>query len=290
MLDNRCTIPHLPRAPPGPASEARGAQRAPALEPLLRHARRHTALGMSTQHANPTQCSLHTGAPRLLVSYTGGPDIDAVAAVACTSGVRSGARARKPVCAVNHAAGGRALSRLLCGYCCACSDDSGADAGLWRGTSVAVSVVSMRLGPRSCQRVLGTERIVAVNLDHPNVVTTYVYDSVEPADAGASGAAGRGSTRAYAVQELCNGGSLQSALLRGVLAPGVLRPRWPSILRILCGVAAGMDYMHRLRVFHGALMPSNILFKVRPSLHNTRACMGVMYTSHGVHPSLFLTS
>lgn len=122
----------------------------------------------------------------------------------------------------------------------------------------------MRLGPRSCQRVLGTERIVAVNLDHPNVVTTYIYDSVEPADSGGgSGGSGRGSTRAYAVQELCNGGSLRNALLRGVLAPGALRPRWPSILRILCGVAAGMDYMHVLRVFHGALMPANILFKVR---------------------------
>lgn len=139
-------------------------------------------------------------------------------------------------------------------------------AGLWRGTSVAVSVVSMRLGPRSCQRVLGTERIVAVNLDHPNIVTTYVYDSVEPADVGGGGGGGggggRSSTRAYAVQELCNGGSLRNALQRGVLAPGTLRPRWPSVLRILCGVAAGMDYMHALRVFHGALMPANVLFKV----------------------------
>lgn len=139
-------------------------------------------------------------------------------------------------------------------------------AGLWRGTSVAVSVVSLRLGPRSSQRVLGTERIVAVNLDHPNIVTTYVYDSVEPTDAGAGGPGGRGSTRAYAVQELCNGGSLRSALTRGVLAPAALRPRWPSVLRILCGVAAGMDYMHSLRVFHGALTPSNILFKVCRSL------------------------
>ena len=65
------------------------------------------------------------------------------------------------------------------------------------------------------------------------------------------------------MQELCNGGSLRSALRRGILAPGSMQPRWPSVLRILCGVAAGMDHMHTLRVYHGALSPSNILFKVR---------------------------
>ena len=72
-----------------------------------------------------------------------------------------------------------------------------------------------------------------------------------------------GLDKAVDVQELCNGGSLRSALRRGILSPGSMQPRWPSVLRILCGIAAGMDHMHTLRVYHGALAPSNILFKVR---------------------------
>ena len=71
------------------------------------------------------------------------------------------------------------------------------------------------------------------------------------------------------MQELCNGGSLRSALRRGILAPGSMQPRWPSVLRILCGVAAGMDHMHTLRVYHGALSPSNILFKAVSYTHLT---------------------
>jgi hypothetical protein len=78
------------------------------------------------------------------------------------------------------------------------------NAGIWRGTHVAVSVVSVKLGPRSCRRVLGAESIVATNLDHPNVVTTYVYDSVErPPDMmeGGPPSSGRGSgSRAFAIQ------------------------------------------------------------------------------------------
>lgn len=78
-------------------------------------------------------------------------------------------------------------------------------AGIWRGTAVAVSVVSVKLGPRSCRRVLGAESIVATNLDHPNVVATYVYDSVEqppemPID-GRPPSSGKGSgSRAFAIQ------------------------------------------------------------------------------------------
>lgn len=77
---------------------------------------------------------------------------------------------------------------------------------MWRNTAVAVSVVSVKLGPRSCRRVLGAESIVATNLDHPNVVATYVYDSVEqPPDvnndgASSSGFKGNSGSRAFAIQ------------------------------------------------------------------------------------------
>lgn len=70
---------------------------------------------------------------------------------------------------------------------------------------MAVSVVSVRLGPRACRRVLGAESIVATNLDHPNVVATYVYDSVEQAPEvtadGGPPSSGKGSgSRAFAIQ------------------------------------------------------------------------------------------
>jgi serine/threonine protein kinase len=65
-----------------------------------------------------------------------------------------------------------------------------------------------------------------------------------------------------ALQEYCNGGSLQDALAARQLVPPTLTARWRPILHILSGVAEGLAYMHNARVCHGDLHPANVLFKV----------------------------
>jgi serine/threonine protein kinase len=66
----------------------------------------------------------------------------------------------------------------------------------------------------------------------------------------------------FLLQELCNGGSLKTALDAGVFAEGGLSRRWRPLLSVLRGVASGMMYMHAERLCHSNLKPSNILFKV----------------------------
>ena len=67
------------------------------------------------------------------------------------------------------------------------------------------------------------------------------------------------------MQEYCNGGSLRSALQRGMFAQVGMPDRWRSVQSAMRGLAAGMAYTHSKRICHGDLNPSNVLLKARPS-------------------------
>lgn len=64
--------------------------------------------------------------------------------------------------------------------------------------------------------------------------------------------------------ELCDRGSLQSAISKGVFAPGA---RWGAgtalraLVRTVREVAQGMSYLHQQGIQHGDLKPGNVLLK-----------------------------
>ncbi|KAF5839540.1 kinase-like domain-containing protein [Dunaliella salina] len=72
-----------------------------------------------------------------------------------------------------------------------------------------------------------------------------------------------GYRETFAVQELCNQGSLSSALYVGhfttVAADGNWCPNLVPILEVASGVAAGMEYLHSQSICHGDLQASCVL-------------------------------
>ena len=68
------------------------------------------------------------------------------------------------------------------------------------------------------------------------------------------------------MQEFCNGGSLREAVSSGAFSSETLPKRWKPLMKLLMGIAGGMEYVHGKRILHGDLNPSNILLKVRPLL------------------------
>ena len=64
-------------------------------------------------------------------------------------------------------------------------------------------------------------------------------------------------------QEYCNGGALREMLVAGHFAQDHMRSHWRSVMLVMQGTAAGMQYVHGKRICHGDLNPSNILLKVR---------------------------
>ena len=65
------------------------------------------------------------------------------------------------------------------------------------------------------------------------------------------------------MQEYCNGGALREMLAAGHFAQDHMRSHWRSVMLVMQGTAAGMQYVHGKRICHGDLNPSNILLKVR---------------------------
>ena len=83
------------------------------------------------------------------------------------------------------------------------------------------------------------------------------------------------------VQEFCNGGSLREAVSGGLLSHEKLPRRWKPLMKLLTGIASGMQYVHSKRILHGDLNPSNILLKVHPCLLNTHHFWGCFGPVHG---------
>ncbi|KXZ50658.1 hypothetical protein GPECTOR_15g342 [Gonium pectorale] len=148
--------------------------------------------------------------------------------------------------------------------------------GTWRGLSVAVKTIvvsdAAAAESRARQRAV-LEAAISMAMSHPNIVATYTYDlkplihdpleGAGPAHGESEPGAGLEAYKLYIVQELCNGGSLQDALSRGIAgsirAGGAFRL---MALRLALDVAQGMRHIHSSRVVHGDLKPDNVLLVV----------------------------
>jgi serine/threonine protein kinase len=82
------------------------------------------------------------------------------------------------------------------------------------------------------------EAQVIAKLDHPNIVTVYDYDEYE--------------RQPYLVIKYIEGQTLKSVIQQAALP-------LPTILRIMNGVAAALDYAHQEGVLHRDVKPSNII-------------------------------
>eukprot|EP00892_Ulva_mutabilis_P002024 jgi/Ulvmu1/11822/UM080_0033.1 len=134
--------------------------------------------------------------------------------------------------------------------------------GQWRGLEVAIKTVifsSSRDDEETA--VVASEAAIASNLGHRNVVATYSHDILDVAKAVGHELA---VFKFYLIQEYCNGGSLRAVVEEGLFGGPTMRARWRRISVALCGLAAGMHYLHSKRICHGDLNPSNVLMKVSP--------------------------
>ncbi|KXZ47106.1 hypothetical protein GPECTOR_38g343 [Gonium pectorale] len=159
-------------------------------------------------------------------------------------------------------------------------------AGRWRSLPVAVKTLVLpeaAAGPEDRQRQRAVlETAISLSMAHENVVATYTYmlkplvqqpPSAEDGAAAGGGSPGRrlgpdeitvaDAYKLYIVQELCNGGSLYDALVRGMA--GSVRNGGSGrllALRLALDVARGVAHMHACRIVHGDLKPDNVLLVV----------------------------
>ena len=62
----------------------------------------------------------------------------------------------------------------------------------------------------------------------------------------------------WIILEFCDGGSLDSALDKGLFHPGGV-PSMTNILHLCCQVAQGIRYLHEQQIYHGDLKAVNVL-------------------------------
>jgi hypothetical protein len=172
--------------------------------------------------------------------------------------------------------------------------------GTWNGNTVAVKVIETEdtVGPDEAIEVVLEKRgffeaVLASNISHPNIVSTYHYatrpvaanqwendpsrnpekDLKDERKAPKSAPAGtcvaparsarRGSTEIWLISEFCNRGPLLTAIERGVFItqPAVRygQPDLVAVLQTLQEMAAAMHYLHSHGVVHGDLTGGNVL-------------------------------
>ncbi|KXZ46412.1 hypothetical protein GPECTOR_44g86 [Gonium pectorale] len=169
-------------------------------------------------------------------------------------------------------------------------------AGRWRSLPVAIKALvltDVEAGLEGWRRQQATlEAAISLSMAHENVVGTYTYmlkplvqqpggvqqvvmyesrtpradDTREGGSSTKQGPAGAcpDAYKLYIVQELCNGGSLQQALTKG-MAGGVRKGGSGRLLalRLALDVARGVAHVHACRIVHGDLKPDNVLLVVR---------------------------
>ncbi len=105
---------------------------------------------------------------------------------------------------------------------------------------VALKIMSSQLGEDSvwAKRFIQEAQVIA-QLTHPNVVPVY--------DVGTHGG------KFYISMEYLAGGSLKDKMSRGIVIP--------EVLKIIAGVAAGLDYAGEKGFVHRDIKPDNIMFR-----------------------------
>ncbi len=105
---------------------------------------------------------------------------------------------------------------------------------------VALKIMSNQLGEDSvwAKRFIQEAQVIA-QLTHPNVVPVY--------DVGTHGG------KFYISMEYLAGGSLKEKMSRGIVIP--------EVLKIIAGVAAGLDYAGEKGFVHRDIKPDNIMFR-----------------------------
>ncbi|KXZ50669.1 hypothetical protein GPECTOR_15g353 [Gonium pectorale] len=152
--------------------------------------------------------------------------------------------------------------------------------GMWRGLDVAVKTIivseahAAETGAR--QRVV-LEAAISMAMSHPNIVGNSATGmKVGPAKEDKKVSVEiRDAYKLYIVQELCNGGTLHSAIRQG-MAGSVCSggPRGLLALRLALGVAQGMQHIHGSRIVHGDLKPENVLLVCHPATGGPRGAPG----------------
>ena len=122
---------------------------------------------------------------------------------------------------------------------------------LWNGSDVAVKVVA-----HAVDQPWDDEAMLSQSLRHPNVVSTYVYTNDRAAPSSLDD---ENEETSVIVMEFCDKGGLAASIVKKVFwnDEGVLNYLW--VLLTLRDVAAGVAYLHTIKVLHGDLNTNNVL-------------------------------
>ncbi|CAD7697155.1 unnamed protein product [Ostreobium quekettii] len=150
--------------------------------------------------------------------------------------------------------------------------------GRWRGIPVAVKTVVFTDFPDAAgkekERAI-LEAAISSSIAHRNVVQTYYHsfkrlqpnEKVEEGDWDINRQIKEGDWKLYIVQELCEHGSLRSALKKGLFASCTTHKKLlGAIVQIASDVASGLAHLHHHNVVHGDLNTKNVLLQ-----HETHA-------------------
>ncbi|KAK9918207.1 hypothetical protein WJX75_002257 [Coccomyxa subellipsoidea] len=135
--------------------------------------------------------------------------------------------------------------------------------GRWKGTSVAIKIISHQGAGHSSNARTSREAMIGMASSHPNVVAVYrVVTAANEVVALEVVAVDGYNLKTYIIMEYCDKGNLEShreegwALMRSDYQKGLV---W--VLRCLLEIVFGMEYLHSLSIVHGDLKCANVLCK-----------------------------
>mmetsp|Transcript_22034 Transcript_22034/g.62646 ORF Transcript_22034/g.62646 Transcript_22034/m.62646 type:complete len:509 (-) Transcript_22034:164-1690(-) len=146
--------------------------------------------------------------------------------------------------------------------------------GKWMGQGVAVKIV-LRLPDTDQREALLREPLIAINLNHPQLVATYLSgvrfkdgskEMLEPAKGSGALVDGNAQLGKLAPKPIVEIWMLQEFCDRGTLHEFCSTPRWapehlPEACDMLLDVTKALVYLHGQSLIHGDLTGNNILLK-----------------------------